>query len=265
MSEQSNDPQHDSKSVPVILCNGLKLYFSPSNTLSLLFSRETFTFYLTIIALYTLFDPGNMGPSISFSSRFLIWFLLGVLYLAFYVIGIYATLLLRAAIGEGVFFTPIALVVVSYLTTVSLERLQNILEFTPQTDFSDYSTRWPLHFIMLIIVELLAIRLLLPNFQKHETLASATAPAAKLNEITPEDSKHSEEIPVLRFSGEVIECHFIQAIQSEDHYCRIKTKDKEYFLRGRISDAIEQMPTALGMLIHRSHWIAYSNFKSFKR
>ncbi|MEM0900717.1 MAG: LytTR family DNA-binding domain-containing protein [Pseudomonadota bacterium] len=51
----------------------------------------------------------------------------------------------------------------------------------------------------------------------------------------------------------------------EDHYVRIRTLSGEELVLMRMSDAMREVPQALGLQVHRSHWIAENQIKSAAR
>lgn len=47
-------------------------------------------------------------------------------------------------------------------------------------------------------------------------------------------------------------------IEAQEHYIRIITTSESRMVLYRFSDAVREMPSSLGMQVHRSHWIAFS-------
>lgn len=50
----------------------------------------------------------------------------------------------------------------------------------------------------------------------------------------------------------------IYHIEAQEHYIRIVTPHESRMILYRFSDAIREMPSSLGMQVHRSHWVAYN-------
>ena len=46
------------------------------------------------------------------------------------------------------------------------------------------------------------------------------------------------------------------ALQAEEHYVRVHAVDRNVLIYGRFSDAVSEMPKALGLRVHRSWWVA---------
>lgn len=57
----------------------------------------------------------------------------------------------------------------------------------------------------------------------------------------------------------------LRLVSAEEHYVRIQTVDGRQLLRGRISDIEAQLPDALGLRVHRSHWVAASAVQALNR
>lgn len=75
--------------------------------------------------------------------------------------------------------------------------------------------------------------------QVVQTAEKATAPACRLMDRLP-----------IGFIGPII------ALQSEDHYVRVHSKDHSEMLLMRLSDAIAEMDGVEGLQTHRSWWVA---------
>lgn len=50
-------------------------------------------------------------------------------------------------------------------------------------------------------------------------------------------------------------------IEAQEHYIRIITNKEKRMVLYRFSDAVREMPTSIGMQVHRSHWVANSAIK----
>jgi len=46
-------------------------------------------------------------------------------------------------------------------------------------------------------------------------------------------------------------------VQVEDHYLRIYNEHKQFFIRGKMSEAIELLEAKEGTQVHRSHWVSF--------
>lgn len=57
----------------------------------------------------------------------------------------------------------------------------------------------------------------------------------------------------------------LRLISAEEHYVHVQTVQGRQMLRGRISDIEAQLPDALGLRVHRSHWVAASAVKDLNR
>jgi hypothetical protein len=84
------------------------------------------------------------------------------------------------------------------------------------------------------------------------------APPAK-----PEIS--TAETPALIVASERFDPGLIRYITSEEHYLRIVLNDGSRHLRGRIADVEAQLPPALGLRVHRSHWVSRAAVQGVER
>ena len=57
----------------------------------------------------------------------------------------------------------------------------------------------------------------------------------------------------------------VMALQAEEHYVRVYSTESEEMILYRFGDAIKEMPTNLGLQVHRSWWVAGSAVLSAKR
>ncbi len=54
----------------------------------------------------------------------------------------------------------------------------------------------------------------------------------------------------------------IYSIEAQEHYVRVVTDSEARMVLYRFSDAVRQIPSELGMQVHRSHWVAHAAVKS---
>ncbi|WP_168199215.1 LytTR family DNA-binding domain-containing protein [Pseudorhodobacter turbinis] len=86
-------------------------------------------------------------------------------------------------------------------------------------------------------------------------LPIAAQPPAEPSTATPEEPV---ECPAwLEILGNRLKADDIWHLKAEEHYVAIHLRDGQSLLaRGRLVDAIAQLPENCGMQVHRSHWIA---------
>ena len=79
-----------------------------------------------------------------------------------------------------------------------------------------------------------------------------------VTEVPPSVSNPVSERPKwLEVLGQKLATDEIWHLKSEEHYVAVRLRDdRSLLLRGRLIDAIAQLPTEAGMQVHRSHWIA---------
>ena len=54
-------------------------------------------------------------------------------------------------------------------------------------------------------------------------------------------------------------------LKSELHYLQVVTDSGSALILYNLSDAVAQMPPALGMTVHRSYWVAFDAIEAFNR
>ncbi|MGO4907469.1 LytTR family DNA-binding domain-containing protein [Pseudorhodobacter sp. W20_MBD10_FR17] len=66
--------------------------------------------------------------------------------------------------------------------------------------------------------------------------------------------------------GQRLEVDTIWHLKAEEHYVAVTLQDgRALLLRGRLADAIDQLPSAAGMQVHRSHWVANAALAGLQR
>ena len=55
------------------------------------------------------------------------------------------------------------------------------------------------------------------------------------------------------------------ALQAEEHYVRVYAEDSSELIQYRFGDAVGEMPTELGLQVHRSWWVAEAAMRAAKR
>ncbi len=75
----------------------------------------------------------------------------------------------------------------------------------------------------------------------------------------------TEPVPEFLKRTSIQQTSAILALQAEEHYVRVYAKDTEELIHYRFGDAVQEMPTALGLQVHRSWWVADAGVASAKR
>lgn len=86
----------------------------------------------------------------------------------------------------------------------------------------------------------------------------AAAPGAELDEPAGPLPEFLERASVRQFDD-------VLALQAEEHYVRIYRRDGAELIHHRFGDAVDAMPEALGLKVHRSWWVSDSAVLSAKR
>ncbi len=97
-----------------------------------------------------------------------------------------------------------------------------------------------------------------PVIAVSPNLADQPAPIPE----TPEDSGPIK----LEILGQPVELAELWHLKAEEHYVLLRLRDGASQLqRGRLADAIAQLPTKAGLQVHRSHWVSISAVDSLER
>lgn len=75
--------------------------------------------------------------------------------------------------------------------------------------------------------------------------------------LRPAPEPEPEQPRWVELLGQNLEVAEVWHLKAEEHYVAINLRDgRSLLLRGRLADAIAQLPEGIGMQVHRSHWIA---------
>ena len=109
---------------------------------------------------------------------------------------------------------------------------------------------------------------------EYVTLASIFVPIHLLlwliidrNIHRPDDANEAESQSAPAFLRRIanLRAEDVLALQAEEHYVRIYTRDSAELVHYRFGNAVEEMPADIGLQVHRSWWVAESAVRSAKR
>lgn len=120
------------------------------------------------------------------------------------------------------------------------------------------------YWAILSLFEFVAVVFALDRVLRDVMPGPAAPPAAEAApdlppDLAPEADPASDAPPApaaLILQGVVIAAAQIATITAEEHYLRVVTPERSRLLRGRMADVEAQLPAALGLRVHRSHWVA---------
>jgi DNA-binding LytR/AlgR family response regulator len=110
-------------------------------------------------------------------------------------------------------------------------------------------------YVWMITLVMMAVAYLVSTRQQR--IVTASAPVPQTPTVVP--LALLSRLPVKYQSTPVL------ALQAEDHYVRVHTRDGSELILMRLSDAIAEMGTTPGARTHRSWWIAREAVKSVQR
>lgn len=109
-----------------------------------------------------------------------------------------------------------------------------------------------------MLAEFLTTTFLMPGY-------IARLPAQPARPSVPPLAKADAAASQVMLLGKPFALTDLRLVSAEEHYVRIQTVDGRQLLRGRISDIEAQLPDALGLRVHRSHWVAASAVHTLNR
>lgn len=110
-------------------------------------------------------------------------------------------------------------------------------------------------------------------FDNHLALCALLLLPRLLSQVAPADESPIERMPenshatgagffdtlTPPLSGNILR------IEAQEHYVRIITSAESRMVLLRFTDAVRELPASAGMQVHRSHWVAFTEFKEFLR
>lgn len=88
-------------------------------------------------------------------------------------------------------------------------------------------------------------------------LSPSIAPQPKTEPPAASVKKAAPSMQVVAVLGQTVTQDSIWHLKAEEHYVSLNLRDgTSQLLRGRLADAIAQLPDDLGLQVHRSHWVA---------
>ncbi len=107
---------------------------------------------------------------------------------------------------------------------------------------------------------LLMPRLLLvetSNAQAEENEIMEEYAEVALTSVIPEATEQNMPLTFFDSLEPLLDGH-ICSMEAQEHYILITTTEESRMVLHRFSDAVRQTPAAMGMQVHRSHWVAHS-------
>lgn len=83
--------------------------------------------------------------------------------------------------------------------------------------------------------------------------------------VASPDGRETRPVPEFLQRASILHVEDVLALQAEEHYVRIHTRNGAELVHYRFSDAAAEMPVELGLQVHRSWWVAESAVRSAKR
>lgn len=126
--------------------------------------------------------------------------------------------------------------------------------------------------ILCIVAEIFLASFLLPRIARETGMLAHPIKAyiaPKLVDAHPTFSPVAEKTAPpawVNLLGERLAIAGVLRLKAEEHYVSVTLRDgRALLLRGRLADAIAQLPKDSGMQIHRSHWVAKAALRQMVR
>ncbi len=265
----AKDRSADPAALRVLFVTGRQIDLAPREVWRVLFHPSTTVLVLAVVAGMAAAHPYPVIRALPVHLATLFWaHVLFLFYLSFLA-------LVRLARRTRVqFVVSVALLLVSTLLTLTsgwfLERATG--SAATRDEIVSYTL---FHWSLLVLAEFLIVTFALDRILREAGAAApAFAPAAPRTLDPPPAPRPAAgnppaalqpAAPMLHLQGVAIPTAEILSIAAEEHYLRVVTAERSRLLRGRMADVEAQIPSGLGMRVHRSHWIAARAVKGLRR
>lgn len=262
----------ESSPKPVVkFCNGASLTIEPRFTAILAGNTKFQIFAILSIAFFALIRPYGAQAALEKWQSSLIIFTMGAIVFALY--GLFFTLLDRfgARVGIRRIHTVWIVLLTSFIGTFLGDWSVSIFD-GPRLPFDQKLFIWAFNFAIFSGLEVFFSILILPDLIRRMELSDTSEPRLQSPQVfdpqppaSPsalEQNESASEIRVVTVSDKRFPAQFIRSVSSQGHYISITTfRGKNYFVRGRLRDFLEQIPEEMGYCIHRSHWVSWTGIE----
>jgi len=208
---------------------------------------QTVLFVSLAVLVLILLDAHNYRTSMSVSSTVILWVGCGFTLVGFYIaITTICMLVSQKFRGFKVYFPLVgflSMAMNTYVTIFVATRLSRS-SFSP----SEVIEHLPTNLALGLIFESLFTVFVLPKMR----VSLEGKSGVKLSTV-----------PEVIIAGKRFELGKIISISSQDHYVEVVTAASKQLIRARLADITPQISEEIGIVPHRSHWVARSAVEQF--
>ncbi len=158
------------------------------------------------------------------------------------------------SLAYGQFVSNVSAVV---LTIFAVAAELHVLKYTP---ILPKRVDPPLEFLAFVWLPIAVISAIFILLHKMLYLHAVDRPSMDVDLVTGETNAvdSDESMPEWRRSKTL-------RVQVEDHYLRIFNQNRQFFIRGKMSEAIQLLKPKEGMRVHRSHWVSFEHVDEIQK
>lgn len=218
----------------------------PSDVLRRLRSKDSVLVIAVLTSVIAVSDHLQSNDPADFWPRILTWIAAASMVVMFEVLFLWAT----SRAGSWRVPTVVIHAVTAVLVMSALTKAHSVLSLSHGILSDVFVWNAMAMFVGLCLAELGALMF----FAIHPTASPK-----------PDDStsmKGPIKTKILTIGTHKIPVADLVHIKSEDHYCHVFHKNGDLYVRAKFRGLIDQVDPALGMIVHRSHWVAFGAVKS---
>ena len=206
---------------------------------------QTIVFLLAAVSVLILLDAHNYQDVMSMYQTVVLWVICLFTLTGFYIVFVSFFMEVSRQLPKFTLYFPVVGILsmgVNTFLTVYVASLLSGADFVPKNVFDHLPTNLSLGFIF----ESIFMVFVLPKMQASF-------------EVKPK--KDPRELVI---GGKKFDPSRILLISSQDHYLEVVTVDKNQLIRARLADVTPQISEEIGIVPHRSHWVAKAAVDRFE-
>lgn len=238
--------QHPDHELHLVFVNGSSDRFVLGDLVHRVTQRQVLFSILFLATLLALIAPqafrAGMGPVAFAVATFLNFLLFAPVF--------FGSMLLLSAVsrreGGARIFEPLITFTTSILVSQTGRVIGSLFDGGLTLKWTGILLDIAVHYAFWQTLTILFFVFVVPSQRKHDEIAQADGEGAQTQEM-------------FRLGRLTLDPDCIRHIEADDHYLVIRAGKAEMRVLGRLSEAASQLD-ARGMVIHRSHWLAFREF-----
>lgn len=250
MTDDLPPPLHSGKrpdhELRLVFVNGSSDRFILDDLVRQVTKRQVLFSLLFLAILFALIAPpsirAGMGPTAFAVATFLNFLLFAPVF--------FGSVLLLSAVsrrdGGARIFEPLVTFTTTILVSQTGRVIGSLFDGSISLHWTGVLLDIAVHYAFWQTLTILFFVFVVPSQRKHDALAKADAEKAQTQEM-------------FRLGRLTLDPDCIRHVEADDHYLVIRAGKAEMRVLGRLSEAASQLESR-GMVVHRSHWLAYGEF-----